>query len=149
MKALPQQGFQIKRTVYTLAGQPVDLENLKSGELYVVNIKGHRTKDELNHVLVVDLLPGGFEIENVKIDQRDDQQLSWLGTLSNASRIEGRDDRFMAAYELGSQNDFNAAYMVRAITPGTFSYPPLLCEAMYQPQYFAYGDEQTISIKTG
>ncbi len=149
VKALPQQGFEIKRAVYTLAGQPVDIENLKSGELYVVNIKGHRTKEGLHHVLVVDLLPGGFEIENAKIDLRDDQQLSWLGSLTNTSRIEGRDDRFMAAYELGSQNDINAAYMVRAITPGTYSYPPLLCEAMYQPQYFTYGDEQKISIKAG
>ncbi len=149
VKALPQQGFELKRTVYTRSGEPVDLENLKPGELYVVNIKGHRVKEELNHVLVVDLLPGGFEIENAKIDMRDEQQLSWLGALTNASRIEGRDDRFMAAYELGSQNDFNAAYMVRAITPGSYSYPPLLCEAMYQPQYFAYTDEQKIMIKSG
>jgi uncharacterized protein YfaS (alpha-2-macroglobulin family) len=97
-------------------------------------------------VLLVDLLPAGFEIESA--EQNSLADLTWLGTLSKPSRQEGRDDRFMAAFELAEQNDFNVAYMVRAVTSGIFSYPPTYVEAMYQPAFFTYGEEQKIIVNS-
>ncbi|MGD9592265.1 MAG: hypothetical protein AB7V32_07080, partial [Candidatus Berkiella sp.] len=56
------------------------------------------------------------------------------------------DDRFMAAFTLSGQTEINAAYIVRAVSKGSFVYPPTLIEAMYQPQFFAYTDEQKIQV---
>jgi uncharacterized protein YfaS (alpha-2-macroglobulin family) len=148
IETLPQAGFDITREVYALNGEVADLSTLKSGEQYVVVIKGRRQLKELHHVLVVDLLPAGFEIEKAKLVDNGSSTLSWLPHLSRASRIEGRDDRFVAAFELGDQNDFTTAYLVRAISGGTFTYPATFVEAMYQPQYFKYAKEQQITIAT-
>jgi len=144
VKALAQSGFNIKRTVYTLNGAEADLTQIQSGELYVVKLQGQRLNNQLHHVLIVDLLPAGFEIERNTINLSE--EYSWLGTLSHTSRTEGRDDRFMAAFELANQNDFTTAYMVRAVTAGSFAYPATFVEAMYQPSNFAYGLEQTLNV---
>jgi uncharacterized protein YfaS (alpha-2-macroglobulin family) len=149
VKVLTQDGFEIKREIYTPSGDLVSPLNFKSGDLYMVVIKGQRTKANLHHVILVDMLPAGFEIENAKLtDEIIAQNFSWLGSLTQASRIEGRDDRFVAAYELGQQSQINAAYLVRAVTSGSFQYPPVYIESMYQPQYFKYGEAQTIQVES-
>jgi len=145
VKKLAQKGFAIQRSVYTRDGNLADLSNIQSGELYVVKLKGQRFESKLHHVILVDLLPAGFEIERTTMSSLS-EALSWLGTLSNPSRTESRDDRFMAAFELAEQNDFTVAYMVRAITTGSYAYPPAFVEAMYQPEYFAYGEEQKLVV---
>lgn len=145
VKALPQAGFALQRSVYTLDGQYADLGKMKAGELYIVKIKGQRTNNTLHHVLLVDLLPPGFEIENTTLSDLA-EQFEWLGSLSQASRTESRDDRFMAAFEMAQQNDFIVAYMVRAVTSGDFNYPPSFVEAMYQPQFFAYGEAEKVHV---
>lgn len=144
VKKLPQAGFAIQRKVYQLNGEVADLNNIQSGELYLVELKGQRLESKLHHVLLVDLLPAGFEIE--KSTSNLNEQFTWLGALSNTSRTESRDDRFMAAFELAANADFTAAYMVRAVTAGTFAYPPTFVEAMYQPGFFAYGEEQKLVV---
>ncbi len=147
VKLLPQAGFELKRDVFKLNGEQADLNNLISGELYVVSIRARRHYNTLNHILLVDLLPAGFEIDNALIAQQDlPLELSWLGSLSKASRLEARDDRFIAAFELGGQTEFNAAYIARAVTKGEYTNPPTFVEAMYQPQFFAYGDESKVQV---
>lgn len=140
----PQSGFEIRRDIYQLNGQVADLSNLKSGELYVVVLNAHRLNKTLRHTLIVDLLPPGFEIENAKLLNNND--FLWLTDLTQASRLDGRDDRFIAAVELKNHSDIKAAYLVRAVTAGKFIYPRTYIEAMFQPQYFKYGLEQSIVI---
>ncbi|MBS0288687.1 MAG: alpha-2-macroglobulin family protein [Proteobacteria bacterium] len=141
IKKLPQAGFEIKRTVYTLNGQTADLTQLKSGERYIVHLQGRRLLESLNHILIVDLLPAGFEIEQTLKESFD-----WLGPLTHANRLEGRDDRFFAALELAQQNDLSVAYIVRAVSAGTFIYPAPYVSAMYQSQYFLYGNEEKVTV---
>lgn len=143
---VPQNGFKIARQVYTLTGTVADLQQLQSGERYIVQLKGQRLNTKLHHVLLVDLLPAGFEIERGSSLEQLAELYPWLGTLSDPSRTESRDDRFMAAFELAAQNDFTVAYLVRAVTPGTFAYPPAFVEAMYQPSFFAFGEAQSLII---
>ncbi len=145
VKKLPQSGFELTREVYTLDGQKADLSKLNSGDLYVVHLRGRKHNDSLNHILLVDLLPAGFEIDNANLQDLP-EQLNWLGTITRASRLEGRDDRFMAAFALSGQTEFSAAYIVRAVSNGSFAYPPAMIEAMYQPQFFAYSDEQKVEV---
>lgn len=145
VKKLAQKGFALQRSVYTRDGNVADLNQIKSGELYVVKVKGQRLESKLHHVILVDLLPAGFEIENMPMSKLS-EELTWLGSLSNPSRTESRDDRFMSAFEMDQQNDFTVAYMVRAVTPGTYVYPSSYVEAMYQPDHFVYGEEQKLIV---
>ncbi|HVH79929.1 MAG TPA: hypothetical protein VM782_11095, partial [Stellaceae bacterium] len=86
--------------------------------------------------LVIDLLPAGFEIQNVAAPSGDSAgAYSWLKDLSSPDYNEARDDRYIAALDLGSGTaGFTLAYVVRAVTPGEFKYPALAVEDMYDPE---------------
>jgi uncharacterized protein YfaS (alpha-2-macroglobulin family) len=97
---------------------------------------------------LVDLLPAGLEIEEANLIKVNMASVfPWLSPLTAASRLEARDDRFVGAYELEGEGGFTAAYLVRAVSKGSFVMPAPYVEAMYQPQNFKYGKEQTLKIE--
>jgi alpha-2-macroglobulin len=84
----------------------------------------------------VDLLPAGFEIENARLSgsQKADA-LAWVGDLTTPTYAEYRDDRFIAAVNLDADNSgFQFAYVVRAVTPGSYVLPASAVEDMYRPK---------------
>ena len=98
--------------------------------------------EKRGRVLLVDRLPAGLEIENPRLVTGGDiSALSWLKSDIGAEHTEFRDDRFVAAFNFlrnRSQNtSATVAYIVRAVTPGTFVHPAALVEDMYQPENFA------------
>jgi uncharacterized protein YfaS (alpha-2-macroglobulin family) len=61
--------------------------------------------------------------------------------------MDGLDDRFVAALDLlGEEREFRLAYLVRAVTPGTYRLPPTEVEDMYSPRYRARGDSGTLVV---
>ena len=59
----------------------------------------------------------------------------WLKNLTSTTYTEQRDDRYVAALDLSDGNgEFTLAYVVRAVTPGEFTYPALVVEDMYEPE---------------
>jgi uncharacterized protein YfaS (alpha-2-macroglobulin family) len=90
-------------------------------------------------MLVTDLLPAGFEIDNPGLVSS--AQLSNFGWLpdTSAAHLEFRDDRFVAAFDPGgnSSREVTLAYVVRAVTPGVYAHPAASVEDMYRPQYSA------------
>jgi alpha-2-macroglobulin len=83
-------------------------------------------------------LPAGFEIQNATAPTGDASgAYSWLKDISTPDYSEARDDRYIAALDLPNGTaDFTLAYVVRAITPGTFKYPALEVEDMYDPETY-------------
>jgi uncharacterized protein YfaS (alpha-2-macroglobulin family) len=59
---------------------------------------------------------------------------------------EARDDRFVAALDLYERKPYTVAYMVRAVTPGTFTMPGVVAEDMYRPDTFARTTSRSITI---
>jgi alpha-2-macroglobulin len=88
---------------------------------------------------------------------------SFLGALTNPHVAEARDDQFVAAFQLGkgdphqtnrhfarnpglSDDAFHLAYVVRVVTPGTFTLPEAVVEDMYRPSMMARTESgQTIA----
>jgi alpha-2-macroglobulin len=106
--------------------------------------------------VLVDMLPAGWEIE---APVTREETYSFLGPLTKASTIEARDDRFVAAFNLGDaarfrvvdRNDddtakaldpdaYHLAYVVRVVTPGHFVLPEAEVEDMYRPGVMARSD---------
>jgi hypothetical protein len=100
----------------------------------------HRT------MVVLDLLPAGLEIEAVVQNLANGAALyPWLGPVTETAAAEARDDRFVAAFDLGDRYidpegrrasvkpPFSVAYVARAVTPGAFVLPAATVEAMYTP----------------
>jgi hypothetical protein len=132
-------GFKIERTYYSLSGEALPIETVGQNERFVVVLSITEETAWTSRVLVADLLPAGFEIDNpnlVKSASLD--AFSWLAETQTA-HLEFRDDRFVAALDRSSGDDraFTLAYMVRAVTPGRYVVPAATVEDMYRPHLSA------------
>ncbi len=59
-----------------------------------------------------------------------------------------RDDRYLAGLNLSGDNArFKFAYVVRAVTPGSYARPGPQVEDMYAPAYHARGEAGTLEVK--
>ena len=142
------EGFNVVRTIHKMDGNRADLTQLKQNDRLIVVLEG-RVLTKLRHQsLIVDLLPAGFEIEKSRLKGGGEEPgMKWLGDLTPAKHIEYRDDRFAAAADLGEgDREFRFAYMVRAITPGSYTLPATIIEDMYQPMYRAREVTGKVSI---
>jgi hypothetical protein len=132
-------GYVVSRQVYNPDGTAADLTKARQTDLFVVVLAGTRKDSGQDaRALIVDLLPAGFEIQNAAAPTGDASgAYSWLKDISTPTYSEARDDRYIAALDLpnGTAN-FTLAYVVRAVTPGTFKYPALDVEDMYDPETY-------------
>ena len=139
--------------------------SLKQSERLVVVLKVEAMESG-GRIMLVDRLPAGLEVENPRlIDGGDVKTLEWLKPDIKPEHTEFRDDRFVAAFNLfgkeaGRQGNADAdatsdgddatpaaakgpvksatvAYIVRAVTPGSFVHPAATVEDMYRPDRFA------------
>jgi hypothetical protein len=131
------RGYTLSRKIYRPDGSEADLAKARQTDLFVVVIDGKRADPtQAVRALVVDLLPAGFEIETASVSKgRSAADYSWLPNLTDTAYTEERDDRFIAALDLaGGKGAFTLAYVVRAVTPGQFTYPAAVAEDMYDPE---------------
>lgn len=136
-KDLPaaSSGFTLTRQYFTLDGTATKLDKVQQTDLFVVLLKGRMAGDFKRRAMVIDLLPAGFEVENARLaGARGAESFSWLPELTKTRYSEYLDDRFVAALDLASDSrDFAVAYLVRAVTPGTYKLPAAQVEDMYDP----------------
>ncbi|MEM8646918.1 MAG: alpha-2-macroglobulin family protein [Pseudomonadota bacterium] len=132
-------GFTITRTYYRLDGTQVSVGEVAQNERFVVVISVKQTSDVPSRLIVTDLLPAGFEIDNPSlVTSAALDNFKWLPETIPAHR-EFRDDRFVAAFDRakGGKTDFTIAYSVRAVTPGRYHHPAAHVEDMYRPELTA------------
>jgi uncharacterized protein YfaS (alpha-2-macroglobulin family) len=97
--------------------------------------------------MVDDPLPAGFEIDNPNLLRAGDiGALDWLDLDVATNATEFRQNRFLAAVDWRSSHSFRLAYIVRAISPGTFHHPAASVEDMYRPQFRARSETGTLRI---
>nr|WP_070959982.1 alpha-2-macroglobulin [Hyphomonas sp. Mor2] len=135
----------------TLQGGRVNLGDLTQGDQLVVTLTLTPRERRNNPVIIADLLPAGFEIETVlrpadgRREYGSDGAFAWIGEIDAAETAEARDDRFVAAIDVVNE-ERTLAYVVRAVTPGTFTMPGVVAEDMYRPDVFARSAASEVSI---
>ena len=141
------EGFTIERRYFTLQGDPADLDTISAGDrlVTVLTVIPHGSVE--SRLMVNDPLPAGFEIDNPNLIRAGDiRSLDWLDVLENVETSEFRTDRFLAAVDWRSQSPFRLAYVVRAISPGSYHHPAATVEDMYRPRYRAHTDTGQVQI---
>jgi hypothetical protein len=142
-------GFAIERSYYTLDGTPVDVSTAGQNERFVVVVEVTEHNAWPSRILVTDLLPAGFEIDNPRlVGSADLQAFEWLPETVNVAHTEFRDDRFVAALDRdeNDERDFTLAYVVRAVSPGRYVHPAAKVEDMYRPHLEARTETGVIEI---
>jgi uncharacterized protein YfaS (alpha-2-macroglobulin family) len=132
-------GFTIERSYYTLDGEPANVSEAKQNERYVVVLHVTESNDWPSRIIMTDLLPAGFQIDNPSlVDSAQLTNFDWIGE-QTAAHTEFRNDRFVAAFNRTSDDnrEINVAYVVRAVTPGTYDHPAATVEDMYRPELSA------------
>lgn len=141
------RNLHISRSYIGLDGKPLQLSQLKSGELVLVHLDvwaDQRVPD----ALVVDLLPAGLELENQNLGDSS----ATLGESANSvtellqdmqqsdiKHQEFRDDRYVAAVSVDGYRHTTLLYLARAVTPGIYQVPAPQVESMYVPDWRALG----------
>jgi uncharacterized protein YfaS (alpha-2-macroglobulin family) len=136
----------IERTWYGTDGKPWTPRPLKEGEALIVRLSV-TANTAMPEALVTDLLPAGLEIENFNLGDAkqwadvvvDGVEISDRGSAADIKHEEFRDDRYVVAVNLSRGRTANVFYLVRAVSPGTYTVPPPLAEDMYRPDLRGVG----------
>ncbi|MDD5067276.1 MAG: hypothetical protein PHF84_09540, partial [bacterium] len=142
------EGLKVTRRFLKKDNTPVDLNSVKQGDTFIVELLLESTQ-AVENVALVDMLPGGFEIENTRLRMTGD--IGWLPEQTDEQYSDIRDDRII--YFTSFQNYGNYTkkfyYAVRAVTEGVFTLPTVYGEAMYDPLIRAqnFNQEQVVITK--
>lgn len=144
--ASTREDLRIQRRWYRTDGSAFEGGRLREGEVLVAALRVE-SSGQLHDALVVDLVPGGLEIENLNLsDARQWDNVTIDGvTLSDRANAadtryeEYRDDRYVAALRLYGGSPGRLFYLLRAVSPGEFVVPPPVVEDMYRPALRASG----------
>ena len=135
--AASSDGFTLIREYFLPDGTPVDPEAAPIAQnerlVVVLTVRPHSLGS--GQYVVADPLPAGFEIENPDLSAAGGvADFSWLD-LDGANHVESRTDQYVAAFRYFTESgSFTTAYLVRAVTPGSFVLPGATVEDMYRPE---------------
>lgn len=136
-------GLRVRRAWKDKSGKDVDLSEVLQGDVLVAEIKIRSEGGALQNVVVSDLLPAGFEIENARL--KTSTKLEWLAEQPKPDYIDIRDDR-INIYTAATARDQTFYYAVRAVTVGKFTVPAIRAEAMYDPNIFSEADHGELRV---
>jgi uncharacterized protein YfaS (alpha-2-macroglobulin family) len=136
-------GLKIRRTLLTKEGKP--FKDLQQNDLAVIKLTLSSTSGlPIENVVVTDLLPAGFEIENPRITEG--REMPWIKNPTVADYMDIRDDR-IHFFTNAEQKEKNFYYQVRVVSKGTFRWGPASADAMYRAEYRSYSGGNTIQVK--
>ncbi|HWA03779.1 MAG TPA: alpha-2-macroglobulin [Rhizomicrobium sp.] len=151
-------GFTLNKSVWTMSGTPADLSNLHQNDRVMVVLNGQMPNNYYHQMGAIDLLPAGLEIE-AAVSGDEGKTYAWLPPLTDLAMADKRDDRFVAAFTIGSeyrwsdpkkpepQPTFRVAYIARATTTGSFVMPAGVVEDMYSPGVMARTTLGSVTVK--
>ena len=140
--------ISVERAMFTIDGKPLNssggARQFTTGEMFIVRLRV-KAPQSIKDGLVVDRIPAGFEIENLNLSQGpkageftvEGVNIAMANANDRITHTEYRDDRFVAAAQLGSTLEL--FYLVRAVTPGRYVVPATFAEDMYRPEVRGIG----------
>ena len=139
------QELQVRRRYLSEDGEPIEEGVFKHGDMVVAEISVKALTANLENVVVVDMLPAGFEIENPRLESR--AGIAWLSKKRfKPDYVDIRDDRLIFFGKFPRRKEQKFYYALRAVTQGEFVLPPVTAEAMYDPSKSSVASSGRISV---
>lgn len=129
---------QINKRLLDLDGKPI--QSLKVGEEAIVELQV-QTDEEASNLVLVDLVPGGFDLVWEEWERKDFSQ-----DTVTAKFFEKREDRFII-YTSTSTDLEKFYYKIKAVNKGVFTIPQLYGENMYKTKVKALTDTGIIKVE--
>jgi uncharacterized protein YfaS (alpha-2-macroglobulin family) len=124
-------GLTVTRRLLKASGEEVSGADIvfAPGEACVVDLKINCSKP-MESVVLVDMLPAGFEVDNPRL-QPDAVPQAKLDEATAPSWLDLRDDRLIIAWDDLKAGDNSYHYVARAVFKGIFAQPQTAAECMY------------------
>lgn len=136
--------LKVRRQFYNRNGTPVTATTFKQNELIIVGITLEKSYDnDIQNIVITDLLPAGFEIENPRTKELPGTD--WIKDGAEPTALDVRDDRihFFVDSRAPKQKYY---YAVRAVSLGKFRQGPVSADAMYNGEMHSYHGAGTIQV---
>ena len=138
--------LQIRRSFYSYKTERLISDNrFYQGELIVCKIELTGFERNADNIVITDLIPAGFEIENPRLNPAT--ELKWKPrNPMNVQYMDIRDDRLLLFTNLvrNKTNDFY--YLLRVVNQGTYQLPVIGAEAMYDQEYHSYHGAGVVKV---
>ena len=143
------QGLSARKTFYHTNGQVADLKKIKQGDLLLVKLTvnaGKNLNETLKDVVLTDMLPACFEIENPRLTDAT-RTYPWMENTSWPEHFDPRDDRVNFYFNLYENKPFTIYYLVRAVSKGEYSMGPVSADAMYNQAFYSYFGSGKVKVE--
>jgi uncharacterized protein YfaS (alpha-2-macroglobulin family) len=135
---------RVGRRFFDRFGKPISGTTFHQNDLVIVELTLERSfNSPIENIVLTDLLPAGFEIENPRT--KDLPGMDWIKNASAPTALDVRDDRihfFVDALE-PKQKYY---YAVRAVSLGQFKQGPVSADAMYNGEIHSYHGSQMVRV---
>jgi hypothetical protein len=136
--------LKVRKTFYDRYGKIISGNTFKKNDLVVIGITLERSyTTSIDNVVITDLLPAGFEIENPRT--KEIPGIDWIKEAGSPRALDVRDDRIHLFVD-ASYNRQIFYYAVRAVSPGVYKMGPVSADAMYNGEYHSYHGAGVIKV---
>jgi hypothetical protein len=136
--------LRVRKHFFDRNGRLLTGNTFKQNDLIIVQVTLERTfNTDVDNVVITDMLPAGFEIENPRT--KDIPGMDWIKNESSPTALDVRDDRINFFVNLREMRQVYY-YAVRAVSLGTYHMGPVSADAMYNGEYHSYNGAATIHV---
>lgn len=138
--------MQIRRTFYSYkTGRLIPDYRFYQGELIVCKIELTGFERNAENIVITDLIPAGFEIENPRLNPAT--ELKWIPkNPMYVQYMDIRDDRLLLFTNLNRNKTNDFYYLLRVVNQGTYQLPVIGAEAMYDQEYHSYHGAGVVKV---
>jgi uncharacterized repeat protein (TIGR01451 family) len=137
--------IKVRKRFYDRFGHSLNENMFKQNDLVIVGITLENAyTTEVKNVVITDLLPAGFEIENPRT--KEIPGMDWIKNSSTPKALDVRDDRINLFVDLDRYNAQTYYYAVRAVSPGIYKMGPVSADAMYNGEYHSYNGAAVVRV---
>ncbi|MEO5948192.1 MAG: alpha-2-macroglobulin family protein, partial [Chitinophagaceae bacterium] len=136
--------LKVRRHFYDRNGKSITSNTFKQNDLIIIGITLERSfNTPIENVVITDLLPAGFEIENPRT--KEIPGMDWIKDAVTPTALDVRDDRINFFVDANS-NKQTYYYAVRAVSPGNYKMGPVSADAMYNGEYHSYNGAGVVRV---
>jgi len=138
--------MKVRKTYYNYKTEKEIKNNkFKQGDLIVAKISLTGFEQSAKNIVISDLIPAGFEIENPRL--KSESQFNWyVKHKMPIDYLDIRDDRLLIFTSLMRKRTTEYYYLLRVVSKGKFIQPAIGAEAMYDGEIHSYNGFKKIEI---
>jgi uncharacterized protein YfaS (alpha-2-macroglobulin family) len=139
--------MKVRRTYYDYkTGSMINNNRFKQGQLLLCKISLTGYEKSAENIVITDMVPAGFEIENPRLSDLSNLAFEPKVTLF-PDNLDIRDDRLILFTDLQRKKTTDYYYMVRVVSAGEYELPVIGAEAMYDRDFRSFNGAGRVRIE--